>query len=386
MENNNQKQSNPKILLGLLTIFALILLTSCQNNPIESQNQEDYDSIFLPKHSNLFHIEYYKNHKKIFVKNPWDSTQNLAKYIVSLQPEKQPENSGFTLVKTPLKSIATLFAPDVAFANKLEIVNLIRAVSSIQYVHNEQLNQQVEEGKTIDVGPSEAYNVEKLIASGVVACFVSPFRENRYQKIEEAEIALIVNACHTEDKPLARAEWILFFASFFDKEEIAKEIFQDIENQYNSTKSKFEDIKNRPKVFSGKMYQDIWYVSGGKSFTSELFNDAGGDYIWKHLPYSGSEPYDLEIILSDAINADFWFIQDYTDTNYNYQRLASENAKYSLFDAFKNQNVVLCNSKYNSYYEDGVLEPHIILMDMAKVFHPEIMEEHQFKYFKPLKK
>lgn len=366
--------------------FLFILLNSCvQNNSSKSKN-EIADSVWKPKYAKGFQIEYFSDYKKIFINDPWDNGKTLAKYILKNSENDFHFSSDFTVINIPCTSMACLFAPDVAFSNQLNLIPFIKACSSIEYFHNPNLHNQVLEGKTIDVGPSESFNVEKLIASNSSICFVSPFRENRYQKIEEAGIPVVIDACHMEEDPLARSEWLIFFSAFFNQEAKAKKRFNEIEEQYFQAKNLVINVIKRPSVFSGKLFQDVWYVSGGKSYISRLFKDAGANYIWQDLAFGGSEPYDLEIIMSKALNADFWLIQEYIDEGYDYPRLASENIKYSYFDAFRNKNIILSNSKLTPYYEDGVLEPHLILKDLIYIFHPNLLPEHKAKYIKPLKK
>ncbi len=376
-----------RLLSGIMMVIGglLFVSSSCVQNEGKKLDRELPDSVWKPQYAKGFQIEYFSEYKKVIVFDPWNTNNILAQYILKSFESTIKFSKEYTLVDVPFTSMACLFAPDVAFAQQLDLVPYIKATSSIEYMHNEMLKKQVLEKKTIDVGPSDNFNVEKLLASGASVCFVSPFRENRYKKIEEAGIPVIINSCHMEEDPLARAEWLVFFAAFFKMENRAINTFNNIEKQYLDAKKQVELISHRPTVFSGKLFQDVWYVSGGKSYISRLFQDAGAHYIWHNLDFSGSEPYDLEIIMSKAINADFWVVQEYTDKNYNYQRLASENIKYTFFDAFKKKNVILCNSQLTPYYETGVLEPHLILQDLIHLFHPNLLSEHKVLYFKPLK-
>ena len=50
----------------------------------------------------------------------------------------------------------------------------------------------------------------------------------------------------------------------------------------------------------------------------------------------------------------------------------------------KNDKVLLCNLQQVDYFGDAVLQPHIILSDLIKAFHPGILPEHTPVYFKKL--
>ncbi len=366
----------------ILLLSLVFVLFSCN----ETKNSENTDnskliSTLKPEFAKGFYVEKYEHYKKVFVLDPWDSTKILAKYILYPKNQKQIAEEGFFSVATPCNSMACLFSPEVAFAQKLGLIDNVSAISSIDYLTNPTLHQRVSEGKTLEIGQAEVYDLEKLLASNSDVCFVSPFKENKYQKIQESGMILAISATHMEEHPLARAEWIKFMALFFEKENLADSIFNAIKADYYEAVKLTENIKARPKILSGKMYQDVWYISGGKSYISQLFNDAGADYIWKDLPFSGSEPYDFETVLQKAHNADFWVFQEFFADEYSAQILLNENNKYAYFNAFKNKKIIVCNTEQTPYYEDGVIEPHLVLKDLIYAFHPALLPLYKPKYF-----
>jgi len=38
----------------------------------------------------------------------------------------------------------------------------------------------------------------------------------------------------------------------------------------------------------------------------------------------------------------------------------------------------------NDYYEAGVVNPDVVLADMIKIFHPEVMNNHNFYFYEKL--
>lgn len=376
----SQKNLKTKIvILNALLVFALYSCNAPKNT--DNTGNSKLISTIKPEFAKGFYYENYENYKKVFVLDPWDSTKVLAKYILYSKNQEVINKEGFFSVATPCNTMACLFSPEVAFAQKLGLIDKVSAISSIDYLTNPIIHQRVSEGKTLEIGQAEVYDLEKLLASNSDICFVSPFKENKYQKIQESGMVLAISASHMEEHPLARAEWIKFMALFFEKESLADSIFNAIKADYYDAVKLTENIKARPKILSGKMYQDVWYISGGKSFISQLFQDAGGEYIWKDLPYSGSEPYDFETVLQKAHNADFWVFQEFFAGEYSSQNLLNENNKYAYFDAFKNNKIILCNTEQTPYYEDGVIEPHIVLKDLIFAFHPSLLPLYKPKYF-----
>jgi iron complex transport system substrate-binding protein len=38
----------------------------------------------------------------------------------------------------------------------------------------------------------------------------------------------------------------------------------------------------------------------------------------------------------------------------------------------------------NNYWETGVANPHLLLQDMVAIFHPELLPDHEFTFFRPI--
>ena len=71
-------------------------------------------------------------------------------------------------------------------------------------------------------------------------------------------------------------------------------------------------------------------------------------------------------------------------------KLERENELYSLFDAFKERKLLVCNVRECGYFEQSQYEPDILLADFIYHFHPELLENewenYTPKYFKRLVK
>lgn len=131
-------------------------------------------------------------------------------------------------------------------------------------------------------------------------------------------------------------------------------------------------------------------MAGGKSYIAQLFEDAGADYIWKDNTSTASFPLDSETILAQAQHADFWRIANSSSLPMTYERLKKENAIFTLFDAYKNQRIIVCDIQETGYFETSQMEPDVLLADFIHFFHPERMEtlkkHYQPKYYRLLMK
>ena len=68
-----------------------------------------------------------------------------------------------------------------------------------------------------------------------------------------------------------------------------------------------------------------------------------------------------------------------------YDDLGKEYDGYKMFKAYKTRKVIHCNTNRISYYEKGVMEPDVILADLVKILHPELLPNHKQVYFQLMK-
>lgn len=169
-------------------------------------------------------------------------------------------------------------------------------------------------------------------------------------------------------------------------EDVANREFDRIEQRYNSLKAMVGEVKRRPVVFSGELRGGVWYAVGGKSFLAQLFHDAGADYFLKDDPRSGGVTLDFETVYNQAESADYWRIANSFAGEYCYDALKAQDERYADFKAFKEKHVVYCNMREKPFYESMPAEPEVVLADMIRVFHPEILPDHEPVYYDILKK
>ena len=72
------------------------------------------------------------------------------------------------------------------------------------------------------------------------------------------------------------------------------------------------------------------------------------------------------------------------------EALQTANTHYTQFDAFKNNAIyTFANTTGKTggvlYYELGLSRPDLVLKDIIKICHPDLLPEYQTYFFKPLK-
>ena len=137
---------------------------------------------------------------------------------------------------------------------------------------------------------------------------------------------------------------------------------------------------------SGILFKDQWNLPAGESFTARLYEDANTNYLWKESKGQGSLVLNFESVLDRAREADFWIGSGiYTSR----KDLIEANGHYAEFKAY-NQNQIYTFSKRKGevggiiYFELGPLQPHVVLKDLIKVTHPDLLPEYEPFFLQPL--
>ena len=295
---------------------------------------------------------------------------------------------GETLIELPIDRVAIMSSSNIGYIDLLGKLGLIKALADKNRLYNKELKQGVELGSVEVLGNSAAINLEDLLV-----CNCDIFIQTAYDAhsseddaIKKAGVNIVYNTDWMEKTPLARAEWIKFMGLLLDENQLADSIFQQIEQNYIQLKQSADTLSYKPDVLVGALYKDIWYMPGGASFKARLLADAGTNYHWANDSTEGSLALTFETVLAEQINAPEWIEAPFKTK----KELLSSDERYAYFDAFK-IGAVYDNLKRsntgggNDYWEMGLCRPDEILKDLIRIFHPEIMDDGELKYYERVK-
>lgn len=270
------------------------------------------------------------------------------------------------------------------------IVDKLVGISNSKQVNTASVVEKIKTGQVVEIGNNANVNVEKLLELNpdLVTTFgIGNPDIDSYPKLLEAGLKVAINAEYMESSPLGQAEWLKFTALFFNHEAKAAKIFEEIAQQYQTIVSLAKSIKNRPTVFVGFNFKGTWYMPGGNSYVAQYLADAGANYLWKEDKSSGSLPLSFEKVFERAVNADYWL--NLSQSWKTRKDLLADDNRYAEFKAVKEKNLYNNNARLNTtggndYWESGISNPHLVLSDLIKILHPEILPNHQLKYYRQL--
>ena len=369
--------------------LAITVLAACQGTK-SGQAQHKHvepDSTYVPLYAKGFVINYYPDYRQIVLNDPWgDSTKQTAFALLknTAAAEEAKRHNDYVL-NYPVSRWIALSSTMINYADKLGMKHTVCGVAEPEYIADDYIQEQIEAGVIRNIGMAAAPDVEVVIDLRPDFMMVSPYKDNHFTAVINAGIPVLTISDYLEHTPLGRAEWLVLTGELLGKGEKAKQLFKAIEAQYLLVKEKAQKAVNKPTVFTGHIYQGIWYTPAGESYMANFFKDAGCDYIYKDSKGTGSLSLDYEIIIDKAIDVEYWVLIINYPKELTYSEINKIDRRYADFGAYKQRNIVVTNASNSLYFEKGLLQPHLVLSDLVHAFHPELKDNFRPTYFHHLK-
>lgn len=374
--------------------LSLLLISACQQNERTTQSDSSALTSIAQveiNHSIGFDVNYYKGWKELLLFRHYNDFVDTVKF--ALVP-KGKQLEGFDqshTIQIPVQHIGALSTTQLGMFDLLDAIGNLKAIEVKRYVHNQEIIALVDNEEIIELAPAGKLNLETTLASGIEVLMAVGFPNSQnedFQTLQRTGLPVILNADWQETSLLGRAEWMKLLAVLINKEKEVNEVFDQIEKDYNATLSLIANkVEKGPMTITGLANGDSWYVSGGNSFANNLLKVAKVDYPWAETSETGSVRLDFETVYEQGLRADYWLVPSTAKT---LDEIIQADRRYADFKSFKDQNIYNIFGQYtpgggNDYYESAIVAPHIVLKDMVKIFHPEVLPEHELVYYNRLK-
>lgn len=376
--------------IGFWFVFAffLVFYSSCQNKEkvVLSYNLR----IEKTEYAKGFSIGVSDSLRIVSVLKPWQDEKKLQfRYVLHPKPHNKPDQNQEWNVQIPVRKVVCMSTTHLAFLEAIGQLNSVCAISGASFVCNPELRLKLENKQIIDVGYEGNLDYESIIRLKPDLVFmygVNPSAMSMAERLMQIGVKPVFVGEYLESHPLAKSEWIKFFASFFGKQALADSIFTSVKNQYEANCKLVLNIGQKPNVLAGYPWKDVWYISGGNTYLARLIEDAGGNYIFKQVQ-ADVWPASLETVFIQAAHADIWINSGEANS---LNQLVAPDERLKLFRPFLNRKVYNNTLQVNSlggnnYWEKGIMEPHLILLDLARIFHPSISNDTTWHYYRQLK-
>lgn len=377
----------------LLFVSYLLLLCGCKQQKKDITSNKTNDNGTTIRYANGFTIESQDNGITIIkVLKPWANAETTYTYALvpkEIQATVTLNKSEYNaIISTPVKNIVVTSTTHIPALEELGILDRLIGFPDTKYISSKAARKRINSGKITELGVNESLNTEAILnlRPDLIFGFAINDGNSTYETIQRAKIPVVYNGDWVEETPLGKAEWIKFFAPFFNKTIEADAIFNRIEKSYLEAKALASKAKNKPTVLSGAMFKDVWYLPGGKSWAANFLEDANADYLWSATDENGSLSLSWESVLDVGQHAEYWIGPAQFAS---YQELESSSPHYAQFDAFQNNKIfstanTLGETGGTLYYELGPQRPDLVLKDLIHILHPGLLPNYEPYFFKPL--
>ena len=377
----------------LVLFFALTIIFSCKEEKTVNTKLPNFNTERIKlKHSKGFSITKHDYFTLIEVLKPWPKAEKSYKYVVitkeNLARTSFMKDAYDGIIITPIENAVVTSTTHLPALELLGVQKTLVGFPGTDYISSKPIRQLIDKGNIRELGKNEGLNTEVILElnPNVIVGFGIDGGNRSLETIKKSGIPVIFNGDWVEHSPLAKAEWIKFFGVLYNKEKAADSIFNQIEKDYLQAKALAKNVTAKPTVLSGAMHNDVWYLPNGTSTEGQLLKDANVNYLWGDTEGSGSLKLNFESVFVNAKKADIWL----SPSNYSsMESLKNSNENHKLFDAFKNKNIYTFSNTTGDkggviYYELGMARPDLVLKDIIKICHPELLENYEPYFFKPL--
>jgi len=322
--------------------------------------------------------------------NPWQPERVAMQYLLipgdTLSEEALDEveklYGRIQTLHTPLKQQTLTASCYASLYAELNALDYVGTLCDAEYILNPTVLSRLEGGQIMEAGSSMSPNAEIILSTQSEAVWVTPYDAGSQSIISALlpQIPIIYCADYQETSPLGRAEWMRFYGRLVNKGAEADALFKEIENKYNQIATPSSDIDQRPSILPELPYGATWYVPGGRSSASWIYQDAGFNYPWAEDTHGGSLALSVEAVFAQASNTDVWVIKYFDpDTCWTVSSLLAQNPIYGQFKAAQKDLIFGCNTARSDYFEVAPFRPDLILSEMRHVCLNETDSLHFFQ-------
>ncbi|MDN3205555.1 ABC transporter substrate-binding protein [Algoriphagus sediminis] len=325
------------------------------------------------------------------VNQPWTGADKSFNYLVLEENRDLPIGNFDVVISPDPQRLILTSTTHIPHLDLLGISDQLVGFPNTDLVSSEKARALIDQGLVKDLGSGPYANPEVVISMEPDLIVISTLGEDlKYLDLfKNAGIPAVINGEYVEQHPLGRAEWIKFTGILTGKFEESVKVFDEIKSDYFQAKDLAAGIEtsDRPSVLSGIMYKEIWYAPGNDSWGARILQDAGGSYVFQNQNGTGSLQLNYEFVLENGINADYWIgSADFPSL----EEMGKSDPRYKNFEAFKSGNVYTYTLKKGptgglEYFELGYMRPDLILKDLIKIMHPEILPDYELYFYQSLK-
>jgi iron complex transport system substrate-binding protein len=335
---------------------------------------------FTVEHAENFDLVYEGDHKVLTV-----GTGDSAETFVLVQrgtesPALDGELADAVVVEVPVTSLFSASSSHYGFIDELDIEDVVTGVGDTALIVTPSLAERAATGEIESFSPNFVLDPEVVVATAPDVVVTGGDADPGYDVVRAAGIPVVPNIEWLETTPQGWAEWVGVFAALTNTEGRANELYGEWLRGYDAAAALVAGAAERPTVLTGGLFEGTWYSSGGGGIVAAFIADAGGDYVYADDPATGSIELDIETVLADGADAEYWLLpQGFTTRE---QAVATDErlGGFAAWDAGGVWTYEVPSDPDVSFLERGPVMIDEYLLDYVTVLHPELATDHELVF------
>ncbi|KAG0028451.1 hypothetical protein BGZ81_004731 [Podila clonocystis] len=373
------------ICVFLMLVPFLVMPVASQQTPIDNSGciaSGSFDAAvdYFPNkihvdNGALFSVRYEKNYKVVTNTAPG---QNVS-YVLTQCGTPAPNASLFSnttlFFNVPIKSAASIATTAVAYVEMLGRRSALKAVDTEGLVSSPCVQLGLDKGEIKGLEDknltlrAEQFGAVDLVFSTSGS---EPGTTNK----------TVVTSDVTDPGPLNRAEWLEFYATFFNLEESAQVLTASINNNYNCFKSAANAKDKKPVVAWAQFTAASQFNNNAASWSFSpapykriLTEDAGATFFngtnkasFATAAEFAAAATTVDVLIDETFIGDSWtaFLQNYNLTE-------SSDLKFIKNKAVFRQDGLVNPNDGRDWFASAVAMNDAVLQDVIRTVHPEIL-------------
>lgn len=347
----------------------------------------DYDVVYQPRYASGFDIRKSGGGNTLITTyTPWQGADSIPTRLLITHGEDAPHGFDGQVLKDHAQRIVAMSSTHIAMLDAIGAADKVVGVSGIDFISNPTISARRD--SIVDVGYEGNINYEALLAAepDIVLLYGVNGSSSMEGKLKEFGVPFMYVGDYVEQSPLGKAEWLVALADLTGMRDKGEQVFSAIPVRYNALKARVAEATEKPSVMINIPYGDTWFMPSTQNYTIRLLNDAGGKYVYNKNTGSSSKAIDIEEAYRLTSEADVWLAIGAANSLDDVKAVCPKFTDTRCFvdGRVYNNNARSTAAGGNDFYESGIIYPDLILRDLIKIFHPELVEE-DFFYFKHLK-
>lgn len=335
-----------------------------------------------------FSVEYHKSYKVVTVHQAYlggPAEQYVLLQCGAPKPHLTGTLAGAAVITVPITSLFSASTTHVPLLVDLGRLDVLMGASKFDSIVSPPVAARIKAGHVIEFAPTGVIDAERVVSQHPSVLMAGGSDSSTFTTLRAAGISVVANAEWLEPTALGRAEWVKYMALYLNEERKANARFAAVKDHYRSLVKRTSAIaeKARPRVMTGRASRGSFSIAGGRSYVATLIQDAGGRYVWADNTATGSAMVDLEAQVRRAADADIWINGGGWK---NLAAMLADDPRYDEFKAFRKGQVWVYERLVNAtgdndYWSRSVTRPDLLLADLIKIFHSNLVPEHSFEWY-----